>query len=394
MQSNINSAIVTDGLWRKSLSTVRSLGKAGFHVTVMGDSIFTTGFWSGFTKKKIFSPVAANDEEGFGDKLINELEQYRNKSAPVLFPMEDASLMWVAKNINRIERIAHILIPSIESLNIAQDKGATIHKAEELGIPCPKTWHPKGINEFIKTVSKLKQESFIVKPTSGTGSSGVLYGKLLSEEEWEEHWNCYGRLIIQDRIPSEGHGIGISILMDNEGECAAYFAHERLQQYPVSGGPSTDRQSIHEFQLIKWSIEFLKELSWRGIAMVEWKNDIRDGIPKLMEINPRFWGSLELAIRSGVNFPVLYAKAALGEKLDPVPDYADGVRCRWMIPGDILRYLSQSKTERESLREFVKGLPYLAEEWDKSDIRGTIASIVCPAANSLNPRYWKYLRRS
>lgn len=50
--------------------------------------------------------------------------------------------------------------------------------------------------------------------------------------------------------------------------------------------------------------------------MVEWKVDLRDGRPKLMEINPRFWGSLELAVRSGVNFPSLYADADRGCIMD------------------------------------------------------------------------------
>lgn len=393
MQKDVNNAIITDGFWRKSLSAIRSLGKAGFDVSVMGDSIFTTGFWSRFTSQRISSPTAADDEEVFGKKLMLELEKYNKGIYPILFPMEDASLMWIAKNIEKVSPLARILIPPIESLNIAQDKGATICIAKELALPCPKTWEPDNINDFIEIVSDLEPEGFIVKPRSGTGSSGVIYGKQLTLKEWSQHWNCYGNLVIQERIPSEGHGLGVSLLMDNGGECIASFTHERLQQYPVSGGPSTDRQSIHNPQLVELSIKLLKRLSWRGIAMVEWKDDIRDGIPKLIEINPRFWGSLELAVRAGVNFPVLYAKAAMGEKVECATNYPEEVRCRWIIPGDILRYLSQPKEERESFKEFLKDLPHDAEEWDKSDIKGTIASIVCPAIQVLNPHYWKYLRR-
>lgn len=393
MKNYSHSAIVTDGLWRKSLSAVRSLGKAGFHVSVMGDSVFTTGFWSKFTRKKILSASAANDAEKFGSKLLILLKTYSNKSRPVIFPMEDATLMWIARNIDEIAPYGHVLIPPLESLNIAQDKGATAHIAKELDIPCPQTWEPQNLNDFTEIIKELKQGEFVVKPKSGTGSSGVIYGEFLSPEGWRNHWRKFGQLLVQERIPQEGHGLGVALLMDREGECTAHFVHERLQQYPVSGGPSTDRQSIYYPQLVDWSIKLLKKLSWRGIAMVEWKDDVRDGTPKLMEINPRFWGSLELAVRAGVDFPVLYAKAALGEELGTVPEYPDGIRCRWMIPGEILRYLSQPKDERESLREFAKGLPYIAEEWDKSDIRGVMASIVCPAVLLLNPRYWKYLRR-
>ncbi len=44
-------------------------------------------------------------------------------------------------------------------------------------------------------------------------------------------------------------------------------------------------------------------LDWTGVAMVEFKLDARDGVAKLMEINGRFWGSLQLADRRGRRFP-------------------------------------------------------------------------------------------
>jgi predicted ATP-grasp superfamily ATP-dependent carboligase len=74
--------------------------------------------------------------------------------------------------------------------------------------------------------------------------------------------------------------------------------------------------------------------------MVEFKVDPRDGIPKLMEVNPRFWGSLQLAIYSGVDFPNLILKMAMGEEVAPVMEYQAGKRCRWLLFGDILHYLN------------------------------------------------------
>ncbi|MGE5328057.1 MAG: ATP-grasp domain-containing protein [Deltaproteobacteria bacterium] len=388
------SAIVTDGLWRKSLSAIRSLGKAEFEVSVMGDSVFTTGFWSRYTSKKILAPTAALNPNAFGEKLVLALEEQNKRGLqPVLFPMEDASLMWTAENIEKIKINAAILLPPKEALYIAQDKGKTMQTALKMGIPCPKTWQCDNLEDFINVVNGLETGSFIVKPITGSGSSGIIHGEMLQRNEWENHWGKYGKLIIQERIPIEGKGIGVAVLMNEKGKCKAFFAHKRLREYPVSGGPSTDRISFYNMDLIEKSIKLLKSLSWQGIAMIEWKEDIRDGLPKIMEINPRFWGSLELAVRAGVDFPVLYAKAALGEEFEDVFDYKEGIRCRWMIPGEILRYLSQSKEEREKLGNFLKGLPSEAEEWDKADLAGTLGAVACPAFLALNPRYWKYIRR-
>jgi len=190
-----------------------------------------------------------------------------------------------------------------------------------------------------------------------------------------------------------GAGLGVSLLMDCEGQCVASFAHERIKQYPNSGGASTQRVSVHNPELVRMSIQLLHALDWRGIAMVEWKIDLATGSPKLMEINPRFWGSLELAVRAGVDFPYLYAQCAAGKMIEPVHTYHVGCRCRWLIPGDLLRYWTQQASERESLREFARGLPAEAEEWDLRDIRGTVASIACQALLALQPKYWKYMRR-
>lgn len=93
--------------------------------------------------------------------------------------------------------------------------------------------------------------------------------------------------------------------------------------------------------------------------MVEFKRDTRDGITKLMEINGRFWGSLQLAIDAGVDFPwLLYRLAVVGD-ITPVFSYKEGVRLRWWL-GDLDWLLlcfrkSRSVSSRVAvIREFLK----------------------------------------
>jgi predicted ATP-grasp superfamily ATP-dependent carboligase len=352
----------------------------------------TTSFWSRFTQRRILAPLASENPFAFGLALLDSLE--KEPSETVIFPMEDSTLTWIAEHREILDRTrGRILIPNLEPLRIAQDKGKTIRHAQSLGIPCPGTREPPDISDFINQISNLDPDQFIVKPRIGTGSAGFTTLQSLNPTTWHSRWNQYGPLLIQEKIPFHGSAVGVSLLMDKDGDCVAAFAHKRTQQYPVSGGPSTDRKSIEAPELVNQSIALLKSLSWQGVAMVEWKIDPRDGIPKLMEINPRFWGSLELAVRSGVNFPTLYARAALGEKLTPIRNYAVGIRCRWMIPGEILRYMSQKKVDREPLNLFLKGLPQSAEEWDIHDLRGFFSTLICTIALAFNPRYWRYVRK-
>lgn len=393
----MGNVIITDGLWRKSLSAIRSLGRRGYKVCVLGDSVFTTGFWSKYTTARFRLPNAKDSSQKFGEQLLDVLQSTNFDSRPVLYPMEDATLMWVSDHREQVSKYADFLIPSAEALDIAESKSKTMKLAAEVGLPVPDTYAFVGYDEFASKLQKLVQAGdsgrYIVKPTHGSGSIGIIYLGTKEPADWYAHWNEYGPLLIQERLNAMGTGLGVSVLMDNEGLCVASFAHERIQQYPNSGGPSTQRIAIENPELVQMSIRLLQALEWRGVAMVEWKADIATGQPKLLEINPRFWGSLELAVRSGVDFPYLYAQCAVGNKVEQVHTYEVGHKCRWLIPGDILRYLSQASSDKEGLMEFLKGLPTDAEEWDARDIRGTVASVICPAITVLNPKYWKYLLR-
>jgi predicted ATP-grasp superfamily ATP-dependent carboligase len=102
----------------------------------------------------------------------------------------------------------------------------------------------------------------------------------------------------------------------------------------------------------------LKALDWFGVAMVEFKLDPRDNTPKLMELNPRFWGSLALAIEAGVNFPYLLLRMARGENIKPVEHYQIGKKCRWLLPGDILNFIHNP--------ERMRLVPDFFDFWDKS----------------------------
>ena len=78
----------------------------------------------------------------------------------------------------------------------------------------------------------------------------------------------------------------------------------------------------------------LKALNWTGVAMVEFKIDRRDNTAKLMELNGRFWGSLQLAIDAGVDFPYLLYQVMEGEYPEKVSAYRSGIKTRWLL-GDL-----------------------------------------------------------
>jgi predicted ATP-grasp superfamily ATP-dependent carboligase len=389
-------AVVTDGMWRKSLAVIRSLGKAGFRVHVLGDSRLTVGFWSRFTKRRVMAPDAKENAAGFGEVLsayLRDLAAHTpSGTRPILLPMEEDSLRYVISQRDTLRRLADFLVPDAEAFEICANKGATMALAARLGVPHPRTELAETAEQLVRISAAFSGSEFVVKPVRGVGSSGVRYNPKFDAESAGAYFQKFGSALIQERVPPEGDAIGVSLLFGADGECLAHFCHQRLQQYPNSGGPSTDRIGISAPDLLEKSLLLMRALKWKGVAMVEWKVDPRDGTARLLEINPRFWGSLELAIRSGVNFPLMYAQAAAGQPTGYAQPI-DGIRTRWLIPGDVLRWLTAKSSRREPLGVFLKGLPGQAEEWDSHDLAGTLASVVCQGLAVLQPKYWKFLSR-
>ena len=392
-----NSAIVTDGNWRKSLSVVRSLGKRGCNIGVIGYEFFTTAFWSRYAKNHYILKDPNKFYSRFSSELIAILKKRVDLPKPVLFPMEDLTIRWAVDNIKNIEKHCYLLVPDSESLSIAQDKYETFRLATELGVPCPETFLARKLSKLEELITNAIDDStldsFILKPVSGSGSSGVVYGKDILDIDLKSYFDVNSPVLFQRLIPENGEAICVSILMDRQSNVVAHFSHKRIHQFPVSGGPSTDRIGIRNEELVNRSVKLLSKINWVGVAMVEWKYDKPSRQVMLLEINPRFWGSLELAVRSGIDFPYLYFVAA--QDIQPPQtkdDYSIDIRCRWLIPGDILSFLTDKSNRRRNIKSFIRGLPSEAEEWDKADLLGFFSVLLCSFVNLFKSKYWKYLR--
>jgi predicted ATP-grasp superfamily ATP-dependent carboligase len=258
----------------------------------------------------------------------------------VFYPIEDVVLQLCVRNPDAWNKYTNALVPSADVLDIAYDKWKTVQFAQNLGIAVPKTICPKNIGEVRELKSKWSGQ-VVIKPRKSSGSRGLRYVENPADllPSYEEVSSIFKRPLIQDRIPIGGSGLGVFVLSSDRNEPLAVFGHKRLREFPISGGPSTLRVSYRDDQLIEKSIQLFRNMGIVGLAMAEYKFDPRINKPVLMEVNARFWGSLQLAISAGVDFPVLYHRTVLGMKFKPVRDYPSGVYCRWLLPGDILHFL-------------------------------------------------------
>jgi hypothetical protein len=134
-----------------------------------------------------------------------------------------------------------------------------------------------------------------------------------------------------------GRGKGVFAHCEH-GRAVAWFAHERLRDVRPSGsGSSLRRAAPLDPRLLAPAERLLCEMRWHGPAMVEFRDDGAQE-PFLMEVNGRFWGSLQLAIDAGVDFPRLWLAILTGQSVGEPPRYRDDVVLRWLW-GDVKRFL-------------------------------------------------------
>ncbi len=348
--------LVTDGHFRKSLAVVRSLGRKGFPVTVGERTSLNTSFFSKYCARRLVYPSPQQSPNQFIEFFMKEIKK---NQYDCLFPMEEETLLLLAKYHSQISEHAYLLIPDLKKIEFVRDKGNLMRFAEAHGIPIPKTFHifppfqKEGISGALSLSARGREEGegvspssipipAVIKPRISSGSFGIIYVKK-REDLRSSYQNVHERYpfpLIQEWIPDGGGTFGLSALFDEASNVKAAFVHKKLRMYPVQGGPSTLAEGVEHPQIMERGLSLLKSLNWVGVGMVEFKVDPRDGIPKLMEVNPRFWGSLQLAIVSGVDFPFLILKMAKGECFEPVLRYTVGKRFRWLLLGDILHFLN------------------------------------------------------
>jgi predicted ATP-grasp superfamily ATP-dependent carboligase len=236
---------------------------------------------------------------------------------------------------------ATIPFPDVDRFRRISDKATVLRVAEEIGLATPRQVVLGSAGDRLSAGLPASMFPVVLKPTrsvvdNATGRSklGVRYATSADElaAELAALPKAAYPLLLQQRII--GPGIGIFLLVW-DGRTQAVFAHRRIREKPVSGGVSVYRESVAaDAGLVERSRALLDRFEWQGVAMIEYKVDAQTGVPYLMEVNGRFWGSLQLAIDAGVDFTALLVRLACGERPAPVLTYRTGIRSRWWL-GDI-----------------------------------------------------------
>jgi predicted ATP-grasp superfamily ATP-dependent carboligase len=362
--------LVTDGETRAALACVRALAARGHTVHVAASGARSLAGASRHTSAAhaIGDPDA--DARGYADRLARTAAAI---GADLILPVTEVTIGSIYA-FGVAERCA-VACPERAAYEAAVDKHELLARAARVGLAVPRTLlceDPPRLAALPEpfrypVVLKARRSRFLRDGRWVSGSAHVVRDAA-ELAHVRSSPGLAGGALLQEFVPGSGEGV---FLLSERGRALARFAHRRLREKPPSGGVSVLSEAIApDPELLRGSERLLADLAFTGVAMVEFRRGPEAAY--VMEVNPRLWGSLQLAIDAGVDFPSRLVALHRGAS-PPTPQVALGTRTRWLL-GDLDHLLILLR--RPALRrELGVGVPALFARFAKSFVDGSRSEV-------------------
>ncbi len=307
--------LVTDGETRGILAAARGLHKAGFQVSAAAPASArpVAAHWSRSVHERFLVPAPLEDEAGFLDAVERAVSV---GGYSVLVPGSDASLLAISRGRHRLKRHVRCQLPPHDLVERSLDKLALVSVASQHGLASPFTIACQGKAEAV----------------SATGTIGfpVILKPVRSVFEVDGTRRRIGAVLVRDRCALDGavaaYGGSCLVQRRERGAVLSFagvFAEGRmlgkaLSRYyrtwrPDAGGASFSQTMEAPPRLEERVKSLLEDLGWEGLFELE-LIERPDGGHAVIDLNPRPYGSLALAIGAGANLPAIWCEYVLGRE--------------------------------------------------------------------------------
>jgi predicted ATP-grasp superfamily ATP-dependent carboligase len=335
------NALVANAKSASSLAVIRSLGKKGIIVTGASDSNNDFPLFSKYCKRKILL-VKKSDTE----RVEELLEIVKTEHFDVFLPvMSENALLILAKQKSEFEKYTRLLLPSFDQLSILNSKGSVSRLLAELDLPRPRTYF---VNDemTIENIGNAASFPLLIKPFRGEGAAGIKIVNNSAElsASYSETVKIYGPAMVQEFIDGDKHTA--VFLLNKNSEVRRFFVHKAIREFPITGGPTCFLKSIKYEPIFDCGYKLLKGADFTGLAAMEFIVDKRDNQPKIIDVNPRFYGPLQCAISAGADLPYAVYRMALEGDIESDLSYKENVTCRHLLFEDTKHMVSVFKGAR------------------------------------------------
>lgn len=336
-ESGTYDVLLLDAASRQSLASLRSFGQAGLRVAVgecfaeCDPDLPVLAFRSRYSARNVVLPSFAEDGCAFASAVVEFVREHPTR---VVLPASDGAIAALIVVRERLAELGCLLaLPTDQALEVANDKGKTLEIAAGLDIQHPQTMVLEDLSDLPAMLAGFAFP-IVLKPTrswADRSATRLQAVEVIDESEAvaaTERFLAAGAGVLAQRwVGGSREGVTLFLV---DGDVRASFAHLEHRTTPALGGASVVRESVPmPSDVYDASVRLVTALGLEGLCEVEFRRDA-DGSPLLMEINARLAGPVEVARRSGVDFPLMVWQWATGLPVDRVPTYATGVRMRWL----------------------------------------------------------------
>jgi predicted ATP-grasp superfamily ATP-dependent carboligase len=327
--------LVLDGHSPAALAFTRSLGRAGYWVAVGSNrGIFAPASLSKYCRAKLEYPISTDEAREFAHAVLQFVQA---NQIELVVPITDWTTVPISCHRELFESVCKLALPSHGALELASDKYATIELARSLNVPVPETYLVRDSGDLdalpafaYPVVVKDRSSARWFGNRAVFGSVSYAYSRDDLFRRVKQRLGEAGDVLIQKF--AAGAGVGFSCFALN-GEIYLPFQWLRIREVDPRGSGSCLRRSMPlDPDLLEHSRQLITKAGFQGLAMVEYKRSREDHRPILMEINGRPWGSIQLAIASGIDYPRYLIEWCLENKLPPSRiEYNQRITCRRMV---------------------------------------------------------------
>ncbi|MGC9780901.1 MAG: ATP-grasp domain-containing protein [Candidatus Heimdallarchaeota archaeon] len=360
------AVLITDGNYKNALAILRALATNDVEVYCSSTKKKSVSFYSKYCKKHFIYSNPASQPEKFKKEMLSIVKNY---DIDVLIPVGVSTTALISHQKSDLEKYTHVPVADYQDFAKAHDKQIANDIARDNKVPVPLTYTPTTESELKKHLKELGLP-VMLKARKGCG----IFSSARTKSEAFKIWRNYEKKsketksigitdylpVVQEYLPGEIIDV---LFVFNKGQVRGLLTQRRFLTLPPEGGVGALNITVNDPQTARHAANLMKALNWHGVGMAEFKRDV-NGVPKLIEINPKFWGTSEVSIAAEMNFPYMLYKLAMDGDIKPKFSFLYPKRFGWPVPMGV-KQIMESDTPIESLKEYLK----LFTEANSHDIR-------------------------
>lgn len=316
-------AFVPDVHFATAVAGLRGLGSAGLRVLAIAPGWTGAGLWSRYAQARTVGPDVAACQEDAARHITALLEHH---GPAVIYPSREEGVELALDLQGRLGPNAIRPFPAGAPTQRLREKGALFDLAAEVGLAAPSTLAEASAAELLRSAP---QPPFVLKPAgpvSGLGTAKLVCSReqlvaTLGPLDPDE------QLLVQERI--HGPIVSVELVLDRSGRTIARFQHLTSRTWPAAAGSVSLAASVEpDDALVERAAAMLSKVGYWGLAQMDFVQAAKGHV--LLDINPRFYRCLPLALACGMNLPAAWHAAATGSAAALSDAYRVGVTYRWL----------------------------------------------------------------